>query len=153
MNKHVFGRKLSRSRPAREALFAGLTRALILHGKIETTFAKAKAVQGEIERFVTLAKKGDLASERRALSGLDNDREIVKDLFHKVAPVFTARTSGYTRITLLPVRKGDNAKMAKVEWTEAVDYQPKSKKENKAKAAEPKKVAKNENVSTKRKRN
>ena len=56
MNKKVFGLKLSRSRPAREALFSALSRAMILSGKIVTTHAKAKAIQGEVEKFVTLAK-------------------------------------------------------------------------------------------------
>ena len=109
MNKKVFGRKLSRSRPAREALFVSLVRAMVLSGKIVTTRAKAKAVQGNLERFVTLAKKGDLSSRRRVLSKLDNSRDIADALFQKIAPAFSGRTSGYTRLISLPTRKGDNA--------------------------------------------
>lgn len=125
MKKKVFGRKLGRSRPAREALFASLGRAMILNGKIVTTYAKAKAVQGDLEKFVTLSKKGDLASRRRVLASLDNSRKSVDVLFQKIGPAFAKRTSGYTRITLLPVRKGDNAKMVRIEWTEKIDVSEK----------------------------
>jgi large subunit ribosomal protein L17 len=133
MKKKVFGRKLSRSRPAREALFTALTRALILSGKIVTTKAKAKAVQRTIEKYVSLAKKGDLSSRRRVLAGMDNSKSIVKTLFQKVAPAFSAKQSGFTRIVLLPKRKGDNAEMARIEWTEKVELKE-EKKEEKVKA-------------------
>lgn len=126
MNKHVFGRKLSRSRPAREALFASLMRSLIINGKIETTKAKAKAVQGNVEKFVTLAKKGGVSGRRRILAGLDNAQDALTSLYQKVVPVFGTKTSGYTRLTSLPNRKGDNAEMARLEWTEKVDYSSKS---------------------------
>lgn len=118
MNKHVFGRKLSRSRPAREALFSSLMRALILSGKIETTQAKAKAIQRDVERLVTLAKKGDLSSRRRALAKLDNDKNACNLLFQKVAPAFSNKSSGFSRVVHLPVRRGDAAKMVRIEWTE-----------------------------------
>jgi large subunit ribosomal protein L17 len=75
MNKRVFGRKLSRSRPSREALFASLAQSLIINGKIVTTRAKAKAVQGSVEKMVTLAKSGSIASRRKVMSNLDNKRE------------------------------------------------------------------------------
>jgi large subunit ribosomal protein L17 len=120
MNKKVFGRKLSRSRPAREALFSALSRAMILSGKIVTTHAKAKAIQGEVERFVTLAKKGDLSSRRRALARLDNAKDALDGLFKNVAPAFANRQSGFTRIISLPRRTGDNAKMVRMEWTETI---------------------------------
>lgn len=120
MNKKVFGRKLSRSRPSREALFVSLARAMVLNGKIVTTRAKAKAVQGNLEKLVTSAKKGDINSRRRAMSDLDNSRDVVSLLFQKVAPAFSSRTSGYTRLISLPRRKGDNAKMMRIEWTEKI---------------------------------
>jgi large subunit ribosomal protein L17 len=129
MNKKVFGRKLSRSRPAREALFSALSRAMILSGKIVTTHAKAKAIQGEVERFVTLAKKGDLSSRRRALARLDNAKDALEALFKNVAPAFSARQSGFTRIISLPRRTGDNAKMVRIEWTETVVKSEEVKKE------------------------
>jgi len=148
MKKKVFGRKLSRSRPAREALFASLARAMIIDGKMVTTKAKAKAVIGSLERFVTLSKKGDLASRRKVLSALDNDRKVTDILFQKIAKAFSGRLSGFVRLTNLPRRKGDNAEMMKVEWTEKIET-PEAKKVEKIKE-----VTKNkdENISTKRKR-
>jgi len=122
MNKKVFGRKLSRSRPARESLFATLAKAMILNGKMVTTRAKAKAVQSSVEKMVTMAKKGDLAARRRALSALDNQREAAEVLFQKVAKAFTNKNSGFTRIISLPRRVGDNAQMVRMEWTEKVEY-------------------------------
>lgn len=142
MNKRVFGRKLSRSRPAREALFAQLTRALILNGKIVTTKAKAKAIQGDVERFVQLAKKGDLNSRRTVLASLDNAKMAVDALFKKVAPIFSGKKSGYTRIVLLPSRKGDNAKMVRIEWTEKIVEEKKEKPATKAKKIVAKKEVK-----------
>jgi large subunit ribosomal protein L17 len=148
MNKKVFGRKLSRSRPAREALFATLVRSMILSGKIETTMAKAKAVQGDLEHMITLAKKADLSSRRRALAYLDNQRKINDILFMQIGPFFKTRQSGFTRITSLPARRGDNAKMARIEWTEKVEISSKklevSKKDKKEKAVKTKKVVKKE---------
>jgi large subunit ribosomal protein L17 len=140
MNKKVFGRKLSRSRPSREALFVSLARAMVLNGKIVTTHAKAKAIQGNFDKFVTLAKKGDVSSRRRALSKLDNSRDVVDLLFKKIAPAFSGRSSGYTRLVSLPRRKGDNARMMRIEWTEKIEM----KEEKKAK--EPKKEKKAKSV-------
>jgi large subunit ribosomal protein L17 len=146
MNKKVFGRKLSRSRPAREALFATLMRAMILNGKIVTTHAKAKAIQGDLDHLVTLAKKGDLSSRRRALSMLDNATESVRILFQKIAPAFSSRNSGFTRTISLPTRKGDNAKMMRMEWTDKVEFEDKKNKDknddSKAKTAKKKTVKK-----------
>jgi len=129
MNKKIFGRKLSRSRPAREALFSSLIRGMILNGKIVTTHAKAKAVQGDLEHMVTLAKRADIASRRRALAYLDNGKEITGILFNQIGPVFSGRISGFTRLIRLPERKGDNAKMTRIEWTEKVELKAKVKRE------------------------
>ncbi len=134
MNKKVFGRKLSRSRPAREALFATLIRAMILNGKIVTTKAKAKAIQGDLEHMVTLAKKGDLNSRKRALSYLDNASNVVGALFSDVAKAFAGRTSGFSRIINLPARRGDNAKIVRIEWTEKVELKAKEPKVKKVSA-------------------
>jgi large subunit ribosomal protein L17 len=127
MNKRIFGRKLSRSRPSREALFASLARALIINGKIETTRAKAKAVQGDLEKLVTLAKSGEVRARRKAVSYLDNARDVADILFQKVAKAFASRASGYTRMVSLPPRVGDNAPMVRLEWTEKVEFEPKKK--------------------------
>jgi large subunit ribosomal protein L17 len=128
MNKKVFGRKLSRSRPAREALFASLTRALILNGKIVTTRAKAKAVQGSVDKMVTLAKAGGLSARRKVMSNMDNARDATEILFQKVVKAFPSKTSGFTRIISLPRRVGDNAQQVRMEWTEKVELEDKSKK-------------------------
>jgi large subunit ribosomal protein L17 len=128
MNKKVFGRKLSRSRPAREALFASLAQSLIKNGSIITTRAKAKAVLGSVEKMVTLAKKGGVAAQRKVMSNLDNKREATEVLFHKVAKAFLNKNSGFIRLISLPRRVGDNAQMVKMEWTEKVEYEDKSKK-------------------------
>jgi len=133
MNKKVFGRKLSRSRPAREALFATLAKALIMNGKIVTTRAKAKAVIPSVEKLVTLSKKGDIAARRRALGRLDNQREAAEVLFKNVAKAFTGKNSGFIRAISLPRRVGDNAQMVRLEWTEKVEYKVKSKEEKKNK--------------------
>lgn len=156
MNKKVFGRKLSRSRPAREALFASLTRSLILNGKIETTKAKAKAVIGSAEKMVTLAKKGGVTERRMVLARLDNKKDAVERLFGDIAKAFSDRNSGFLRIISLPRRCGDNAEMARLEWTEKVEVtekivekkaekkaETKAKKEPKTKA-ETKKTVKKE---------
>lgn len=120
MNKRVFGRKLSRSRPAREALFASLTQSMIINGSIVTTRAKAKAIQGSVEKIVTLAKAGTLSARRKVMSKLDNARKPVDILFQKVVKAFPAKTSGFTRIISLPRRVGDNAQMVRMEWTEKI---------------------------------
>ena len=128
MNKKVFGRKLGRSRPAREALFSSLIRGMILNGKIVTTKAKAKAVLGDLEHMITLAKKADLNSRRRALAFMDNGKAVTEILFKQIGPAFSGRTSGFTRIINLSPRKGDNAPMVRVEWTEKVELKAKEKK-------------------------
>lgn len=142
MNKKIFGRKLSRSRPAREALFSSLIRGMILNGKIVTTHAKAKAVQGDLEHMVTLAKRGDISSRRRALAYLDNGKEITQILFNQIGPVFSGRVSGFTRLIRLPERKGDNAKMTRMEWTETVVLKAKEPKVKVKKAEKSVKVIK-----------
>ena len=146
MNKKVFGRKLSRSRPAREALFASLTQSLIINGKIVTTRAKAKAIAGSVEKMVTLAKDGSIAARRKVMSNLDNAREASDILFQKVAKAFSVKNSGFTRIISLPRRVGDNAQMVRMEWTEKIELEGKKKPEAKAKKVEekPKKVVKKE---------
>jgi len=140
MNKKIFGRKLSRSRPAREALFATLARSIILNGKMDTTRAKAKAVQPDLEKYVTVAKKGELAGKRRIMASLDNQRDALDALYTKVVPSFTTKTSGYTRIVSLPRRKGDNAQMVRIEWTEKMIEVKKVEKAAKKHISKEKKV-------------
>jgi large subunit ribosomal protein L17 len=154
MNKKVFGRKLSRSRPAREALFAALVKAIVIEGKIVTTKAKGKAVIGEIEHMVTLAKKGGIPAQRLVLARLDNTRRVTEKLFGQIAKAFEKRSSGFTRMINLPRRKGDNAQMVRIEWTEKIG-EPVVKEKKVAKKVAKKvvrrvKKGKDENVSTKK---
>lgn len=140
MNKKVFGRKLSRSRPAREALFASLTRSLILNGKIETTKAKAKAVIGSAEKMVTLAKKGGVSERRNVFAQLDNSKEATDMLFGSIAKAFSGKNSGFIRAISLPRRHGDNSEMLRLEWTEKVEVEEKKKEEKKVEKKAVKKV-------------
>lgn len=103
----------------RRALLANLATALLEHGKIETTQAKARAVQPYVEKLITLGKKGDLHSRRQALSKL-RYRPIVDHLFGDVASVFKERPGGYTRIIKTRIRVGDAAPMALIELVENI---------------------------------
>lgn len=120
MIKKVFGRKFSRGRKGRTALLRSLVRALVLSGKIVTTKARAKAVQGQIDKYVSRAIKGGVNLRRKVLAEMGNDRETVDKLFGKIASAFPGRKSGFTKTTLLARRKGDNAEMARLEWVEEV---------------------------------
>jgi large subunit ribosomal protein L17 len=143
MKKMVFGRKLSRGRKARKALFRSLTQALILRGTMVTTKAKAKAVQGDIDKIISLAKKNSLSATRKASAILGNNRELTLRLAG-IAKAFVARTSGFTKIILLPRRKGDNAEMARIEWSQKIDLEPKkeAKKEEIKETKTKKKIVK-----------
>lgn len=106
MRHGVFGRKLSRTKNERRRLFQGLVREMIEHGSIKTTFAKAKAVQPLIEKLVTRAKKGSQHSLRQALRVIA-DRRLTAQLFADAKTQFASRSSGFTRIVKLGVRRGD----------------------------------------------
>ena len=114
------GRKLGRDSAHRKALYSNLAGALIEHGRIETTEAKAKAVRPFAEKMITLGKRGDLAARRQALAEL-RSQFIVHHLFAEVAPRFAERPGGYTRIVKLGQRQGDAAEMA---YLELVDHDP-----------------------------
>ena len=114
------GRKLGRDSAHRKALSANLTGALIEHGRIKTTEAKAKAVKPFAEQMITLGKRGDLHARRLALSEL-RSQDVVHQLFAVVGPRFAHRPGGYTRIVKLGPRYGDAAQMV---YLELVDYQP-----------------------------
>ena len=114
------GRKLGRDAAQRKALYSGLAGALIEHGRIKTTEAKAKAVKPLAEQMITLGRRGDLHARRQAISKL-RSRDVVHVLFADVAPRFVDRPGGYTRIVKLGPRPGDAAPMA---YLELVDHQP-----------------------------
>jgi large subunit ribosomal protein L17 len=107
--------KLSRSASHRKALFMNLAREVIDHERIQTTEAKAKAVKPEVERLITLAKRGDLHARRQALSALGQDKFVVYKLFEEIAPRYAERPGGYTRILKLGPRKSDATEMVYLE--------------------------------------
>jgi large subunit ribosomal protein L17 len=101
--------------PAHERLMLrNMATSLFLHGRIETTETKAKRLRPLAERLVTFAKRGDLAARRRVIAQL-MDKTAVHKLFTEVAPLVADRPGGYTRITKLGFRKGDNAPIAVIE--------------------------------------
>jgi large subunit ribosomal protein L17 len=101
--------------PAHERLLlANLATQLFEHRRITTTVAKAKRVRPLAERLITFAKRGDLAARRRVLTVV-RDKGVVHELFTEIAPLMLARNGGYTRITKIGNRKGDNAPMAVIE--------------------------------------
>ena len=107
--------QLSRTASHRKALLINLTKEIIDHERIQTTEAKAKAVRPEVERLITLAKRGDLHARRQALSELHNDKFAVHKLFEEIAPRYQSRPGGYTRIVKLGPRRSDSAEMVFLE--------------------------------------
>ena len=107
--------KLSRDASHRRSLLRNLSRELIQHERIQTSQAKAKAVKPQVERLITLAKRGDLHARRQALSTLGQDKFIVHKLFEEVAPRYTERPGGYTRIVKLGPRRSDSTEMVYLE--------------------------------------
>ncbi len=114
MPKPKKGPRLGSGPAHQKLMLSGLASSLIRDGKIKTTEARAKAVRPVVERLITKAKKGDLASRRLVLRTVP-DRDIVHKLFSEVAPQYAERNGGYTRIVKLGPRKGDAAPMALVE--------------------------------------
>jgi large subunit ribosomal protein L17 len=147
MKKRVFGRQLSRERDTRRALFRSLIRALVEHGKIKTTKAKAKAIQADIDKLVNLAKKDSISAKRRVFAILGNDKETTKKLLKEVVPSFSDRSGGYTRIVPLPARRGDAAQIVRFEWVKEIEV----KKTKATKEKTTKTVKKKERKSTKKK--
>lgn len=116
MRKKVFGKKLNRNRKSRASLFRSLAKSMILHGNIKTTRAKAKAVQRELDRLMRLVADGSVAKRRLALSSLGNDRKATDILFEKYVVLAKSRKSGFTTLSILPNRRGDDAEMMQVSW-------------------------------------
>lgn len=124
--------------PAHERLLlANLAAALFTHKSIKTTETKAKRLRPVAERLITFAKRGDLHARRRVLSVIQ-DKTVVHELFTQIAPLVAEREGGYTRITKLGYRKGDNAPMAQIELVlEPVAPKVKSSKSTAAPKAAP----------------
>jgi large subunit ribosomal protein L17 len=125
--------------PAHERLMlANLAGSLIEHKSIKTTETKAKRLRPVVERLVTFAKRGDLHSRRRAMQTLRSNKEAAHVLFTEVAPLVAEREGGYTRITKLGFRKGDNASMVSIELVlEPVTPKVKSSRTSTTAAAAP----------------
>ena len=111
----MFGtRKLGKTSAQRKAMLRQQVTDLLEHGKLETTFTRAKEVQPVVEKMITLGKKGGLANYRRALSYITKE-DVANKLFKDVAPKYKERNGGYTRVTRTGPRRGDAAEMAIIE--------------------------------------
>jgi large subunit ribosomal protein L17 len=117
-------------------MLANLAAALFTHKSIKTTETKAKRLRPYAERLITFAKRGDLHARRRVLAVI-GDKSVVHELFTEIAPLVAEREGGYTRITKLGYRKGDNAPMAQIELV----LEPVAPKAKPAKKAEAPKAA------------
>ncbi|AQP47563.1 50S ribosomal protein L17 [Tessaracoccus aquimaris] len=156
MPKPTKGARLGGSPTHERMILRNMTSQLIEHGRITTTETKARRVQPFAEKILTKAKRGDLHSRRQVLATLFEKKQVmgepvkakdklVKKLFDEVAPTLEGREGGYTRITKIGPRKGDNAPMAVIEIiTEAVAPKAKPAKAKAAKADAPKAEAKEE---------
>src|SRR5258706_483300 len=124
--------------PAHERLILGnLAQALFEHDRITTTQAKAKRLRPLAERLVTFAKRGDLHSRRKVMTVI-HDKGVVHRLFTEIAPDVAERPGGYTRITKIGPRKGDNAPMAVIELvTETVEARPQRRRARRDRAVQP----------------
>jgi large subunit ribosomal protein L17 len=132
------GRKFGRERDQRRLMIKNLLVSLVDHGRINTTEAKAKELRGRAERLVTYAKKNTVHHRRLVYRYLQN-RTLVKKLFDEIAPLYTEREGGYTRVLKNGYRKGDCAPMAIIEFTDYIIHQPKEEKKSaKKKSAKPK---------------
>ncbi|MCD6577205.1 MAG: 50S ribosomal protein L17 [Anaerolineaceae bacterium] len=124
MRHHVAGYKLNRTKDQRKALRRVLIKQLFQNNRIKTTKAKAKAIRGDAEKLITLAKNSSSATDiekvnaRRLAASSLADADIVKKLFDDIAPRFETRKGGYTRIIKLGLRKGDSSEMVILELVE-----------------------------------
>src|SRR4051812_48232439 len=115
--------KLGRTGTHRNAMLANLVCSLIIHKRVQTTVAKAKAARSVAEKMMTLGKGGTI-SDRRLAAGRLHNEEAAKILFTELAPVFKDRRGGYTRIVRLNERQGDAAQLAILEWVDGTEAAP-----------------------------
>lgn len=139
------GRRLGGSAAHQRHLLANLATALFEHGKITTTEAKARRLRPYAERLITFAKRGDLSARRQVLTVVTN-KSVVHTLFTEIGPQFATREGGYTRITKIGPRKGDNAPLAVIELVqEEVDTKPRRRRAQRPQpAARPARAAETE---------
>ncbi|MEZ5358979.1 MAG: 50S ribosomal protein L17 [Candidatus Zixiibacteriota bacterium] len=113
MKHQVKTKKLSRTKPHREAMLANMANSLFLHHSIKTTEAKAKELRRYTDRLITIAKDNTVAARRNVFAEL-RDETIVKKLFDEIAPFFSDRPSGFTRVLKVGMRRGDGASVSMV---------------------------------------
>ena len=117
MKHNIKNKKLNKTTSHRKAMFMNLSNALIKHEQISTTLAKAKELKRFVEKIITLGKKGDLQSRRKAISIL-KDQAMAKKTFDILADRYKDRSGGYTRVIKLGNRFGDNSPMAVIEFVD-----------------------------------
>ena len=126
MRHGISGRRLGRDSAHRKALFRNLIKELFTHERIQTTEAKARAIRSDAEKLITKAKRGNadggnrLHAQRQVVAFLD-DKTVAKKVFDDIAPRYTTRNGGYTRLIKLGKRPGDAAEMALIELVESVE--------------------------------
>ena len=125
------GRKLGRKAGNRRALLMNLAYQLITHKRIKTTDAKAKELRSYIEPLITLAKRNTLHSRRMVIRKLPN-KNIVKSLFNEIAPKYSDRPGGYTRLIKLGYRENDRAPVTLIEFVDMVEISTSENKETDA---------------------
>jgi large subunit ribosomal protein L17 len=129
------GRRMGGSPAHQRHMMANLATALFEHGRITTTEARARRLRPVAERLITFAKRGDLHARRQVLTTV-SDRNVVHTLFTDIAPTFASREGGYTRITKIGPRKGDNAAMAVIELVpEEAEARPRRRRARRAQPA------------------
>jgi len=116
MKHHKDIRKFGRPTKQRKALLQGLARSFILHGRIETTTARAKEMRPFVERLITESKNNSLASRRLVIARLGGDKKAAAKLFETIAPQYKERAGGYTRVIKTRVRPSDAAEKAVIEF-------------------------------------
>jgi large subunit ribosomal protein L17 len=134
------GRRLGGSPAHQRHMLANLATALFEHGKITTTEARARKLRPVAERLITFAKRGDLHARRQVLTTV-TDRDVVHTLFAEIAPTFANRDGGYTRITKIGPRKGDNAPLAVIELVpEEAEAKPRRRRARRTQPARPRRT-------------
>lgn len=134
-------KKLGRTKSHREAMLANMAMSLFTHRVIKTTDAKAKALRPLVDRLITTAKQDTLHAKRQVARTIKN-KEVFKKLFSEIVPQFADRTSGFSRVVKLGVRRGDGAPVSVVELLteKPVEESTKGKKDKKAKKGDTKKT-------------
>ncbi len=125
MRHKVYGKKLSRNKNERTALFKSLVQELIIHGTITTTEARAKAIKGQVDKIITLAKN---KTSQRLLQAYFTNRDLQDRLVNDILPKLGARTSGYTSSVKMGIREGDRTTLVKMSLIGAEQLKPLEKK-------------------------